>query len=860
MGESTISAVLSFLRRLLPLLAVAIFFGAIYFVHKMLKPYSYREIMNYVEAIPPARLLASLAATVCSYAFLTGYDLLGVRYAEKRVPAGQVVFASSLAFAFSNTIGLANLAGTSVRLRLYPYFGLLARDVLKMVGFISLSFWLGFFALAGAALTIDPVELPTEFGLPPGILRVLGIGLLALVGAYLTFAAIRKEPIRVAGRHFRFPSLRLALLQVVVAAGDWALAGAALFFLLPPSPALGYFHFLSIYLTAQLAALLSHVPAGAGVLEALITRFVGPEHHATPAIVGGLIAFRLIYYLAPLVLATAALGVFEVYRGRDRFRTVSRTAFRWTSQLAPPVAAVLVFLSGAILLFSGASPAERDRLEILRHRIPLVAMEFSHFAGSVVGMVLLVLARGLLSRSRPAWGVTVVLLGMGAVFSLVKGLDYEEALLLIFFAGFLFAAKHEFYRQAPLFAEPLSRSWVISSLIVVSFAVWLGFFTNKHVEYDADLWWRFTFHGDASRFLRMMVGMGAAAGALALMRLLSPAGAPRDLPAAPLARIKPLVEASPDTMANLALVGDKQIFLNEAGDAFLMYAVQGSTWAALGDPVGNPDSFSDLLYEFKRAADGYGGAPAFYQVRADHLPLYIDLGMNFLKLGEEALVSLKEFSLDGKGRKGLRYYYNRSLKSNPLTFAIEPPERFEAILPELREISDQWLAGKGIREKGYSLGYFDPAYLRNFPTAVLRDAGGRIQSFANVWANSAKEELSVDLMRYREPGGTGTMERLMIDLMLWGKAEGYAWFNLGMAPLSGLAPGRFRTLWNRAGRLLYQHGERFYNFQGLRAYKEKFDPDWEPRYLAYSGKLRLPKVLADLAVIIAGGVKGVVGK
>ncbi|RYZ94354.1 MAG: DUF2156 domain-containing protein, partial [Proteobacteria bacterium] len=352
---------------------------------------------------------------------------------------------------------------------------------------------------------------------------------------------------------------------------------------------------------------------------------------------------------------------------------------------------------GAVLLFSGASPAERERLEFLRHRVPLLAIEVSHFAGSVVGMALLVLARGLVNRGHAAWLVTTILMSLGVVFSLAKGFDYEEALLLTFFVGFLVSCRAEFYRKSPLFSDSLSASWLISCFIVIGFSIWLGFFTNKHVEYDSDLWWNFTVHGDASRFLRATVGVGACAAALALMKLVSPRGTPRDLPEVPPAEVRALVESAPDTMANLAMVGDKKIFANQKRDAFLMYATQGSTWAVLGDPVGNQEAFSDLLYDFKEAADSFGGAVAFYQVRADHLPLYIDLGMIFLKLGEEARVNLKEFALDGKGRKGLRYYYTRSIKSNPLSFEVVPAARFDEILPELRDVSDAWLAEKSTR-------------------------------------------------------------------------------------------------------------------------------------------------------------------
>ena len=110
-------------------------------------------------------------------------------------------------------------------------------------------------------------------------------------------------------------------------------------------------------------------------------------------------------------------------------------------------------------------------------------------------------------------------------------------------------------------------------------------------------------------------------------------------------------------------------------------------------------------------------------------------------------------------------------------------------------------------------------------------------------------------MRYHRDAPKGVMEALFVHLMLWGKQQGYQWFALGMAPLSGFEPSPVASLWNRIGVFLYEHGEALYNFQGLRAYKEKFNPVWEPRYLAYPGGLRLPRILADVSALVAGGYR-----
>jgi phosphatidylglycerol lysyltransferase len=171
-------------------------------------------------------------------------------------------------------------------------------------------------------------------------------------------------------------------------------------------------------------------------------------------------------------------------------------------------------------------------------------------------------------------------------------------------------------------------------------------------------------------------------------------------------------------------------------------------------------------------------------------------------------------------------------------------------------VSDEWLSLKGASEKGFSLGFFDENYLRRFPVAVM-EVAGRIEAFASLWPGPGKVELSVDLMRHRPSAPANAMEGLLIFLMQWGRDEGYHWFNLGMAPLSGLESTNLAPLRVKIASYLYRYGRPFYNFRGLRAYKEKFHPVWEPRYLAYPGGLSLPRVLTDVSALIAGGYRGI---
>ena len=229
-----------------------------------------------------------------------------------------------------------------------------------------------------------------------------------------------------------------------------------------------------------------------------------------------------------------------------------------------------------------------------------------------------------------------------------------------------------------------------------------------------------------------------------------------------------------------------------------------------------------------------------------------------MKLGEEAKVDLTQFTLEG-GRAAKYRQALRRLEKEGASFRVLQPSEVESVMPQLRNVSDDWLAAKSSAEKGFSLGFFDEAYVARFPVAVIERAG-RIVAFANIWPGADREELSIDLMRYHRDAPPSVMEALFVHLLKWGHEQGYRRFAMGMAPLSGFEDSPVSSLWNRLGAFLYEHGEAIYNFQGLRAYKEKFNPTWEPHYLAYPGGLRLPRIMADVSALVAGGYRQIFRK
>jgi phosphatidylglycerol lysyltransferase len=832
--------------------ALLVFVATAWLLYKELAAFSVHDIRRALGEIPRAKLAASALLTGLDYAIIIGYDWIAVRALRYPVPPRRIALAAFTGFASSYNLG-ALLGGASVRYRLYSAWGLSATEIVQLIALISLAFWTGLFALAGSVFVIAPPRV----SLPFVGSHFLGAVLLAITTAYLIMVALRRKPFYVRGVEIRLPSLSAALALMAVAAADLLLAAGALYVLLPPELGLGYLHFAGIYLLAVVAVVFAHVPGGVGVFELVVLTLAAVE---TERAIASLMAFRVIYYLLPLGLALLLLIVNEA---RGRGHHVVRKLDRWSTAAGPTLIAGVTFLAGATLLWSGAMPVLHTRLGALR-LIPLPLVEGSHFVNSLVGASLLILAQGLQQRLDTAYWMTLGALGLGVLSSLLKGIDYEEALLLCVVTGALAVTRPWYNRRGTLLHQPFTAGWLTAVGLALGCSIWLGFFAYRHVDYRSDLWWQFELRGDAPRFLRASVGAVAALLFFAFRKLLmTPVGPDAQATADERAKVAGLVRSSPRTAANLALLGDKQFLFSEGADAFVMYATQGRTLVAMGDPVGSEPARSELVWSFYELARRHRCQPVFYEI--EDLAFYLDAGFLLLKLGEEARVSLREFSLDGGSRKGLRQTHQRAIRDG-CSFEVIAPADVQRYVAEMRAVSDAWLTQKKLREKGFSLGFFDPEYVARFPCAIVR-RDGAIVAFANVWQGADKHELSIDLMRYRaepgpraaarqEPGPApvaappGVMDYLFVELMLWGRREGYAWFNLGMAPLSGISQRRLAPLWNRATGLVFRHGEQFYGFEGLRRYKQKFHPVWKPKYLATLGWLTLPGMLRDLIQLI----------
>jgi glycosyltransferase 2 family protein len=294
----------------LALLGVFLFGLSVLVITYELRRYNYQDVLRSLSEIPVPHLLLAIAFTLINYLMLTVYDVLALQYIRRSLSYAKIALASLISYAISNSIGFALLTGSAIRYRFYSIWGFSALEIANIVAFCNLGFWLGLFAVSGVVFLLEPVSIPLLLRLPFESVRSLSAIFLITVLSYLIWNAISRRSLKIGRWVMPHLPIGLSLTQIAVTSLDWALAGGVLYSLLPLS-SFSFPAFFSIYLLAQIAGLISHVPGGLGVFETVVLLLLSPPIPSAD-LFGALLAYRAIYYLLPLAIALLLLGLYEI--------------------------------------------------------------------------------------------------------------------------------------------------------------------------------------------------------------------------------------------------------------------------------------------------------------------------------------------------------------------------------------------------------------------------------------------------------------------------------------------------------------------------------------------------------------------
>lgn len=829
-----------------PLLSIALFAGAIVVLAGILRDVKADDIIRIFATTSASAMALSIVFTLASYLALTGYDGLALRQIGARdVPYSTAAIGSFTSYAISYTLGFPLLTAGTVRYRVYSAAGLTAPQIAALTLVCTLTFWLGMGVVLALGLVFVPEAVSQIDHLPQSLNIAIGALILAAVVGYTVYVGTKPRVVVLRGWSLPLPGAKVTLAQTLLGALDVCAGAAALYILLPGTAPIPFAIFAVIYVLAAVLGVASHAPGGIGVFEA--TMLAAMPSISPGELLGSLLLFRVIYYFVPFALALAILGIYEFARRRHVVDRLVEQASSVMKPIAPILVGGAAFITGAALLVTGVLPIPIARRVNLMETAPLPVVEAAHLASMAAGVALLFLSRGLLRRLVGAWLASALALSLCVVLVVLRAADFRFAFVIIGVTIVLLLSRPAFTRHAPILGDALQAWWLALVAAVMGGAAGIGLFAYRAIDFDAALWVTSGYAQDLPRFVRGAAAAGVTALVCGLLALRRRAPA-RPLQAKP-ANLSVLVAAAPQADVRLALLADKSILTSETGVAFMMHAGRGLSSIALGDPIGPPDEAQDVLWAFRERAERLHLWPVVLRASSAMRALYIDAGLSLTHIGDAAAIDLGTLDVDHLPESvGIRAWADRE----GLSLDLVPPEAVAPLLPQLRAVSNAWLAEGGHREGYFTLGRFDESWLTMNSCAVLRQAG-KVAGFAVLLQGMGQDEIAPDIIRFRPELGLPALDFILLRLMQLAKARGAKRFDLGLTPHPRLAADTLGPTWSRVTPLLFRLGDHIADFEALRAFKARFGPRFTPLYVASPGGWVLPQILLDITALIENG-------
>lgn len=603
----------------------------------------------------------------------------------------------------------------------------------------------------------------------------------------------------------------------------------------------------STYILSVLIIIISPFLRGLGAVELTMVYVLEQFGYSSAQALSVTILYRVVEFWLPLLTGLLAFA----WKGKNIFL-----------RIAP---AILTFSLGLINIISAVTPPLHHRLRLLHEYIPFTAIHASHLLVLFTGLLLIVTSAFLLRGLRNAWIIALVLSILSLIGHLGKALDYEEAFAAAFTIIVLLATVSQYRIRS-------SNKWMKAGvkIAMLNFAAILlfGFISFYFIDvkhFGVDFTWQqslihtiksFLLTEDTTlnpvtrfghEFIWLIRCLGFITWGFLLFTLIKPGLRKQSVNENYKERAMFLLSQFGNSSNDyFKTYKDKLFFFSDIHDAFLAYRVAGGFAIVLEEPVCAEENKSDVLYEFDRHCRKMGLKPAFYRVDENSIPWFNQLRKNKLMIGQEAIVEINSFSLEGKDKKSLRNGLG-SLQKKGYLVLVQPAPQSPEFLSELKAISDEWLESFSIQELVFSQGLFDENELKQQDIIILKDTDGSIKAFLNIIPVYAEDECTYDLIRKTNDAPGAAMDALIIKLIEYAKAKNKLYLNLGLVPMTGISQPD-----NTAEQIIKFAAEkikRFQHYKGLREFKEKYATIWENKYLIYENDfdlLQLPLALNNV--------------
>ncbi len=594
------------------------------------------------------------------------------------------------------------------------------------------------------------------------------------------------------------------------------------------------------YICMVILLIISPFLRGLGAIEVSITYILSQFGFPIIAAAAITLLFRFFEFWLPLIA-----GIFSFIGRKDNLLLRILPAF-------------IIFILGIVNILSSITPAIPARMRLLRDLLPPELISTSTGLVLVFGLLLVILSVFLWKGSKRAWMIGLFLTSFSLAGHLLKGVDYEEATLSFLALSILFYTR-SFYKLKPhpRFTQISYLVLLYSVIALFAFGI-MGFYfiDKKHFGHEFQLWpsvkmvFRMFFLFDDSglhphtRFAQNFIYAIYISGGIVLSFIFYSLLRPYFSSPYNSEEEKKLAEDLVEKYGNSALCyfksyADKFFFFSEDRDGFISFKITKHFAMVLGDPIcKDKQALMELVQDFDDFCTENGFISVFYRVPPQSLEVYKELGKKSIPVGEEAIVDLKTFTLEGGKMKTTRSAINR-LTGDGLEIKIYLPPIKQGLLQKLEQVSDEWLEELNQKEIAFSQGIFDREILKNQTLITVENKEEKIFAFLNLVPDYTRGEATYDLVRKTTDAPNGVLDMLLAKTFLYLKDQGYEKVNMGLAPLSGMDG---LNITEKAVKYAYENLKIFGHFKGLRRYKDKFFPVWEPRYLIYSHNYHLLQV------------------
>lgn len=825
-------------------IAFSIFLFSVFKLKTELSAINFKDVFTIIQERSLLSIATLIVVSFASIWVLSLYDFILVKSQKLEVPIKKTIKVSWIINSLNALLGFGGIIGSTIR---YNYFQAYTEtdeeksELKKSISLLLISMLTGLAVLS--FFVLFNVFSPSYLLAKKPLLKI-GLFILAILLPIFLLITTIKPPVP----HDRYLSLKYTLVSVI----DYFSVSVVMFLSLRfVGVDVSFWHMEAIFIIASLAGLISMVPGGLGAFDVIFLLGMTQQFSIKEGpILLALVFYRLTYYILPfflgLILSISELQLLLKNRLNEHdtkearqislvtkeFGTILVDITKKRVQVLIRWVIIILFMIGNIFFFQDAffglfaiPSSETNPFIFLFATVYLLASVYliPNYVGLYYG-------------SKEAFYNLVILLSLIVISQIVlfnqlffiEGFIFSFVLLLV-----LFLSRNSFPIQLTIRYRREKVIWALTLLFLLLYI---------EAIYDTASFYELSLFKGFISYCLVISAVWFAYIVLNRYRLrrkytFSALSKEENMSSELTNFEEVLTRFSGSNLANLGFLPANQVMVSSELSVACIYQENNYSILILGDPIGNKENifpFVGLIHDY---ATKIGKELIFYQTSTDYIHIYTEFNYNLFNLGEEAEVAVADFKITGNKGKVFRQLLNKQ-EHEALSFQIEPTT--DDLIRELKVVSDEWLGDR--KEMSFSLGNFDSEYLAKQPIATIRDSNNQVIAFASIMPTYVDGKISVDLIRWKEHPTIPMMDLLYLHLILWAKENEYSVFNLGMAPLSRSFT-RDAGFFNTAITSVYHNSSSLYSFKGLRNYKNKFKPEWYPRYLVFPRRLLVSQAL-----------------